>query len=384
MTAGFFIITSIDDTKFDAILADAIDELTFLWADEQTTPSYCNGEMLKETVGRTCVLHLSDLHFGDDYGFRMQCDDVLLGDSRKTLTDCLVADLERLGLNNKIAVIIVTGDFVTRGNFSDSVKKAALDEFSALRSRLNLDLDQIIAVPGNHDVVRYPQNGMIDLRENAIGMQTRYEHETAFRTFVDELVGRDWKEPLNYSRRIRLGKIDLDICVVNSCTITATEWTEYGYVGHSGLDAIQDLEKNSIDRPTYRFLALHHHLLPVANVEALNSKGVTLTLNASEILSASQKSGVHVALHGHQHKPKIAMYQNLGLNGDATHNPIFVVANGSSSAGNTRLPAGERNTYGLFILTENAIEVRIRELRLDGQQGMETFAQSLSAPPLTK
>ena len=63
-----------------------------------------------------------------------------------------------------------------------------------------------------------------------------------------------------------------------------------------------------IERPTFRFIALHHHLLPVGEVEAPASDGVTLALDASVILAEAQAAGVHVALHGHQHKAKLASY----------------------------------------------------------------------------
>jgi len=384
MTAGIFSLTSIDDVRFEPELAEAIGDLTFLWMGDHTDPALGHVAVPAKAPGRSCVLHISDLHFGSDYGFRLQGEDVHLGDARRTLTDCIAADLDRLQLTDDIAAIIVTGDFMTHGRFDADIRKAALDEFEALRGRLGLERDQIIPVPGNHDVVRYADGAAVDVRENAVGKQTTYDHETAFRTFVDELVGRDWKASLNYVRRIQLDAADLDVCVVNSCTIAATEWTEYGYVGRSGLDAIEELGQRPIERPTFRFLALHHHLLPVANVEALKSRGVTLTLDASDILAAGQRSRVHVALHGHQHKPKIAMYQNLGLNGEPTDGPIYVVANGSAGAKNGRLPPGERNTYCLFKLNLDGIEMWIRELRLDGQPGMQTFAGSLPTFPIVR
>src|SRR3984957_20177103 len=74
-----------------------------------------------------------------------------------TLTECVIADLERIGLTNDIAALIVTGDFVSRGDWKDRVRQAALKEFDALRDALSLTQQQIIAVPGNHDIVRYPE-----------------------------------------------------------------------------------------------------------------------------------------------------------------------------------------------------------------------------------
>lgn len=376
-TAGVFIFRTIEDQKYDQALADAIREQTFLWIGAVADPALGHIAPAAEAPGRSCVLHLSDLHFGRDYGFRLQGEDVAIGDGRQTLTACIVADLDRLGLTSDIAAVIVTGDFMTHGDWAAAPRRATLAEFEALRKRLGLEKDQIIVVPGNHDVVRYsdPSN----VRENAVEKQANYEHETMFRTFVDELVGRDWKASLNYVRRVHLGAADLDVCVLNSCTIAATEWTEYGYVGRNGLDAIADLAKQKAERPTFRFLAIHHHLLPVANVEAPKSKGVTLTLDASEILAAAQRAGVNVALHGHQHKPKIAMYHSLPLNGDSAGTPIHVIANGSAK--NERLPPGERNTYCLFRLRADAIDMWIRELRLDAVAGAQVFHGALPITP---
>ena len=382
-TAGVFILRKIEDLNYDEVLADAIREQTFLWIGAVSDPALGHVATAAEAPGRSCVLHLSDLHFGKDYGFRLQGEDVTIGDGRQTLTDCIVADLDRLGLVNDIAAIIATGDFMTYGNWASAPRRAALIEFETLRKRLGLEKNQIIALPGNHDVVRYSDPGQVDVRENAVEKQANYEHETMFRTFVDELIGRDWKASLNYVRRIHLGNADLDVCVLNSCTIAATEWTEYGYVGRNGLDAIADLARQKVERPTFRFLALHHHLLPVSNVEIPKSKGVTLTLDASDILAAAQRSGVHVALHGHQHKPKIAMYQSISLNGDEAGAPIHVVANGSAGAKNSRLPPGERNTYCLFRLRADAIDLWIRELRLDAVAGAPVFHGALPVAPVT-
>jgi 3',5'-cyclic AMP phosphodiesterase CpdA len=263
---------------------------------------------------------------------------------------------------------------------NDIARKEALDEFCALRKQLGLEKNQIVPIPGNHDIVRYPPGTQVSAADIAVGNQTNYKHEREFRTFVHELIERDWRESLNYVRRVRLDGVDLLLCMMNSCTITATEWTEYGYVGKNGLDALRKLAQEKIDRPTFRFLVLHHHLLPVADVEVPKSKGVTLTLDASAILTEAQKAGVHIALHGHQHKPKIAVYEELAIEG-ASGGPIHVIANGSAGAKNARLPPGERNTYCLFRLSARGVEFWMRELRVDGRPGTELFHRDLVTNP---
>ena len=114
--------------------------------------------------------------------------------------------------------MIVTGDFITKGDWNDRVRGAALKEFDALREALGLTKEQIVAAPGNYDIVRYPDSAAIDIRELAVAGQTNLQHEREFRTFVDELIDRNWKQSLNYVRQISLGAIDFQICVLNTCT----------------------------------------------------------------------------------------------------------------------------------------------------------------------
>jgi 3',5'-cyclic AMP phosphodiesterase CpdA len=380
--AGFFLLTTIAECDYDPQLGERLGERTLLWTrEEEPSPDQRHQAGMAQASDRCCILHLSDLHFGSDYGFRCQNEVVAVGDTRRTLTDTLMADLERLRMKNDIAAIVVSGDFITRGDWNDRARGAALAEFTCLREALGLQKDQIVPIPGNHDIVRYPDDKQVNVADIAVGAQTNYQHEREFRTFVDELVDRNWRASLNYVRRVRLNDVDLLLCVMNSCTITATQWTEYGFVGQNGLDALRELAKEKIVRPTFRFLVLHHHLLPVADVEVPHSRGVTLALDASEILSEAQKAGVHIALHGHQHKPKIAIYQDLPLMNEHSGWPIYVVSNGSAGAKGARLPYGERNTYCLFRLSPKGAELWMRELRLDGRPGAELFHGEVSTAP---
>ena len=224
-------------------------------------------------------------------------------------------------------------------------------------------------------MVRYPAGSPANVAAITVEAQTTYQHEREFRTFVDELVGRSWKESLNYVRRIRLSSCDILLCILNYSTIAATEWTEYGFVGSSGWDAIASLRKESIERRTFKFIALHHHVLPVAEVEAPRSKGVSLTLDASRLLEDAQVAGVHVVLHGHQHFPKIAKYQTISFGQPRETKPLCVVSNGST--GGRRLPTGERNTYCVFKIDGDDILVWMRELKPSGREGPTLFRDHL-------
>jgi 3',5'-cyclic AMP phosphodiesterase CpdA len=376
---GLFCLKSISQAEYDETLAKRLGERTLIHVKEQGPESAEHVSSTAKALDRSSVLHLSDLHFGADYGFLPQGERPEIGDGRRTLTECVVADLERVGLRNDVAAVIVTGDFITKGDWNDRVRGVALKEFEALRETLQLEKTQLIAVPGNHDIVRYPDGANINIAEIAVTNQYRQQNETSFRTFAEDLVGRRWNESLNHIRTISLAAVDLQICVLNSCTISGTLWREYGYVGAGGIDAIHDLGHMVLQRPTFRFVALHHHLLPVAEVEAPASQGVTLALDASAILSEAQTAGVHVVLHGHQHKAKLATYLALPLLGEKQGKPIHVVSNGSTSA--ARLPTGETNSYCVFTVEVNQLRLRMRELRTNAKLGAELFNDLLDASP---
>ncbi|MCS3444981.1 MULTISPECIES: metallophosphoesterase family protein [Bradyrhizobium] len=376
---AWFMLSSIEETSFDNEMAARFGDHTLI---SLATAEDNRAEKLAAdtNVGsRSCILHLSDLHFGSDYAFATQREKLNIGDSRRTLTDCLSADLKRIGQLHNIAAVLVTGDFTTGGDWRDETRENVLQEFEALRDVLGLRPEQIIAVPGNHDIVRYPKGSSVDIAAIVLNNQTTYQHEREFRTFVDELIGRNWKESLNYVHRIRLKDADLLLCLLNSCTIAATEWTEYGFVGTSGIDAIGALRDEPINRPTFKFVALHHHLLPVAGVEAPNSKGVTLSLDASDLLDAAQNAGAHVALHGHEHMPRIARYQTVPLRAAPVTPPLHVISNGS--AGGKRMPGNERNAYCLFELGAEKLHLWMRELRFDAKEGGGLFDGLLNTEP---
>lgn len=381
---GWFRLTEICDVLFQEEIANRFGDLTFI---DLSTNANVYGEQKvaasAEAPGKSSVLHLSDLHFGKDYGFITQDSRPPIGDSKVTLTECLVNDLTRIKLRDDIAAVVVTGDFTTEGDWSDTTRKIMLKEFGALRKALGLSAQQIIVVPGNHDVVRYSSSSQVDVIELTVEAQTTYQHEREFRTFVDELIGRSWRESLNYVRRISLASCDLIFCLLNSCTIAPTKWTEYGFVGSSGLDAIGSLHREEINRPTFKVMALHHHILPVADVEVPESKGVSLTLDASKLLDAAQEAGVQLILHGHQHSPKISSYRTIALSPTAPSAPratpsapLCVVSNGST--GGRRLPLGERNTYCVFTAGENDISMCMRELKPSGKEGPTLFQGALN------
>lgn len=371
--AAYFLIREIADTDYDDSLGMRLGESTLLLFDG-SQPVQVVSTNKPTKLARKFIVHLSDLHFGSDYAFASQGETQRIGASEKTLTQCLVDDLERLGAVKQVGLVIVTGDFTTQGDWSDETRRTILREFEVLRDALQLERHQVIALPGNHDIVRFPEGSDVDVSSLALSNQTTMNHEMPYRTFVQQLTGRPFDDPLNYSSHFEMNDVEVIVAALNSCAITSTKWTEYGYVGIGGLDVIRTTEpKSRSASSTFKILALHHHPLPVSSVEAPNAKGVSLTLDGVAILEAAAKQEFQLVLHGHQHLPCVSQYARLPMWGESKQSSLIVVAGGSTGAVSNRLPGSERNTYSLIEVTETGFFLKVRELRTDAKAGAMLF-----------
>ena len=144
LTRGEFLrdfgdIPSLDPTLYDVSIHDD--------GSVEMQPSPVWTMEAVPTVGNT-ILHLSDLHFGDDYGFpleRQHGHDV----DRYVLLDLIAKRVvQELGL--KVGVVVVSGDIITRGDANGYIMaRAFLEE---LLQCLGLEKRHCVIVPGNHDL----------------------------------------------------------------------------------------------------------------------------------------------------------------------------------------------------------------------------------------
>lgn len=371
---GWFLLKAIDEEPYNEWVGAHFAENTFARLDHP--PAERTISKLEAIAGRDCILHLSDLHFGADYGFLREGDAQPFSDI-KTLTQCVLDDLKRRNFDRRVSAVLITGDFTTRGDFSLALRRQAVRELEALVAALGLTRDRLIPLPGNHDFDRYPVGANVDPAAISVGTQVDYKHEQLYRVFVRELLDRALDQPVDFISKIMLDESDVLIAALNSCRVIATEWTEYGFVGPSGIDIIERAGAEPATRPTLKMVALHHHLLPVARIEAPNSKGVSLSLDSAALLDAAQRAGFHLAVHGHQHIARLARYETLSLNDAANASPIIVVSSGSASAKASRRLASERNSYCIYEIKAGEVRLIMRELRNDGQPGAELFDRNL-------
>lgn len=288
--------------------------------------------------GHAGVLHLSDLHFGSDHGFKNGPSPDYF---QISLLDRIVGSLA-----SPPACVVVSGDLTTRAE--DAGLRAARVFLEQLAEKLSIPRDAIVLVPGNHDIP-------IDDPE----LTRDYANELAFRETLQLFYGEHRELERIHDIRDAEGR-HLIIGVLNSSRPRHRENMDYGYVGRdrSGpLFASMKAVAARPRRPVWSAVALHHHLVPAQLVEIPeddHKRPISLCLDAGELVSLAQTNGVQTLLHGHQHLPFVASISRIAeFSADgATHPPrrnVHVLASGSTGVKRERIP-GELglNTFSLY------------------------------------
>ncbi|MEI7213464.1 metallophosphoesterase, partial [Pectobacterium versatile] len=363
----WFLINEIEcmdeyERKYDELFARNGNPTYIFISSKKKKNTQSEADIKRRELKANNILVLSDLHFGENFSFCYEHDLYKIGQTKTSLSTTIMRDLEKLDLTDKISLLLITGDFTTKGNWKQDNKSLIISELHSLCNKLGISHEKIIALPGNHDMVRFDSSKNETVKEQSISNQMDKRFETDFRLFVEELTGRHWHENLSYNAYFKFLELDinLDLTILNSCGIVTSEWSEYGYVGQEGIDAINSLPKN-IDEKTYRILALHHHLLPVNNVELLNEKGISLTIDSLKVIKNAISKGITLALHGHQHIFNMAKYTLYERSGNSGEKPLTIISNGSTSVDQSRRMDGERNSYTLLNFGANGLRVIVRE-----------------------
>jgi predicted MPP superfamily phosphohydrolase len=309
------------------------------------------------------ILHLSDLHFGDDHGFSLGRGVEGEALDRPSLAEIISERLAR-ELRIQIGVVVVSGDLITRGDGNAYAHARAFLEH--LLPRLQLDSRHCVIVPGNHD-----------LWTIGVDHPTReYRHERNYRDFVGGFFGNKLQE-LERVRRYRTPNgFELVFIELNSARLRSDVLRDYGYVSKHRyselLRYVTEVLKQDKNKcaTCIKFAVLHHHLMPVGAVAVPDDKKpVSLCLDAGELIEEFQTHGIQFVLHGHEHVPFVGTVSRVpdrNGNEEVWHpnatNQVFVLASGSSGARRDRLPPEPGlNTFGVYVPTTDAMRVTIEQ-----------------------
>jgi predicted phosphodiesterase len=289
------------------------------------------------------VLHISDIHFGNDYGFPFTT-------SLKLGTNLLDIIRKYFHFQNKkeIGLLIVSGDITSRGDMG--VLQGPASEFlKRLCEVLKINNNQVVIVPGNHDIPLKDANFH------------DYNHENSFKLFLKDFYGES-KEINGYEKFITNQGFKIDILKINSARLRNKAESNFGYVGWDDYRYL--IEENKKDDDAFKIAVLHHHLIPVPTEEPIDSEypygSISVTLDAGKVIEGLHHYDFDIVLHGHQHLPGLNKISRGLFNGDSINLDKSLLMSGAGSAGAKveRLNGQLRNnSFSILSLSEKNMKI---------------------------
>jgi len=284
------------------------------------------------------ILHLSDLHFGN------------LNNNAERWYGQLSYDLKTEVQCPKLDVLIISGDIA---NSSTEEEYQAAQEFiNQIRSEFKLQRQQIIIVPGNHDLnwqlatkARFQEGD--ELKVDIIKYQQRFDN---FRKFYQAIKKEDYPLQHEYQGILyHLPEQQLLILGLNSA------WRLNEYDSKSAdihPDAInnalnQVLERQDLYKKCLK-IAVWHHPLSSASNDYIRDHGFLQRLVQAEF---------RLALHGHIHKAETSLFR-YDFSSDGRR--IDIICAGTFGAATKELVPGYPWQYNLLKLEANKLIVETR------------------------
>ncbi len=294
------------------------------------------------------ILHLSDIHFGDDFGFP-----AIAAPGKRPLLD-IITDFVKHDLRKEIGLLVVSGDISSRGD-GNILLSQGLPFLKQLCSNLGIGKECVIIIPGNHDIPLESAN----FRD--------YNHETTFRIFLEQFYG-EHTEPfgLNFYR-FPCGR-EVDVLRINSVKLRKKEESNYGYVDWSHYKNLLALHTLDGD---FRIAVIHHHLASMQAEELLSSDypygSISVTIDSGKVIEGLQRNNFDIVLNGHQHIPGITKITR-GVINDSNHmdldlrKELTILSAGSAGVKDARFSTEMKyNTFSLYHLKKDELLIEVKK-----------------------
>lgn len=311
------------------------------------------------------ILHLSDLHFSNSNQAKLWANQ---------LASDLYSDLQIPHLN----LLILSGDI---GNYSTASEYSAAHEFLLeFQEDFSLAAEQIIVVPGNHDInwkvtnwemSEEPEEAAYKLKfikqckpqellegycikesDNAVWIrdEEKYKHRFAnFSTFYQNIKGKPY--PLEYDRQYTLDYLsDYNLLILG---LNSAWQIDHHYKNRATINmvafsnALSDIRRNPNYRNALKFAVWHH---------PLNSPWDDRIKDHS-FLQLLAVEGFRFFLHGHIHKAETDLFRyDVSQDGRKLHR----ICAGTFGAPTRELIPGYPWQYNLLKLEGNQLTVYTR------------------------
>jgi predicted MPP superfamily phosphohydrolase/orotate phosphoribosyltransferase len=249
------------------------------------------------------ILHISDLHLE-----RFETFDKDVIQSRYQERNFKTKFFEAINSNiSKVDYVIITGDLANKGTEDDySIVKKFLGE---LISEINIDKENILICPGNHDINwnkserAYIKHANIELEsgKSRPNEEESFKYHTEkfedFKTFYDGFYSNsdiEFNPEISVFREVKvvIDNAELLLCLINSSFRESHHPNNHtGYIEHSSLEEFLKKKNNSI----LKTAILHH--VPIA----LN-RSKMIDNWEDDIKYLCKLHNIRLLLFGHQHK----------------------------------------------------------------------------------
>jgi 3',5'-cyclic AMP phosphodiesterase CpdA len=314
------------------------------------------------------VVHLSDLHVGKDYGYRLSFGGAVRHEGKEALPDLIERDLKRMKVVGRIDAVVLSGDLVCVGDYDEFNR--VLEIVERLMQALKVDKDRFLIIPGNHDLKWNP--GDFAPRVSA-GREVSME---AFQKFLDGLRKEKFSLCNIMPLASRSGRNRLRLVGIDSNDVEGPEAGGIGYISKETLAAagkLLDADDIAGYANVATWLVVHHHVLPVTSATRSDARirKISVMSNAQDLIAAATNWHVEAILHGHEHQPSITWAQRwAGQNFNGTPQGICVIGAGSCGVSRDQLGPVSRNQYYLLVKSQDDILIRSRVIGDDGLEFM--------------
>ena len=362
----FFIRKSKDTDKINIVAPKFIKA-----SNENIATSY------KQTRGNSILL-LSDIHFSDVSGkHAFKHTESKNNFEKKTLFESINEVIKNKFGEKKfedISAAIIAGDLTycgTKTEFSE------MKEFIiGLYNQYAMDMEQIIIVPGNHDINFSNKDEIAKID---------YSNLKSKKNYIDlykELYKIPPNDYLAVGKKIMLGnQLPIDIVGLNSNCLQQVEkrFQGMGFVGNEQIKLIERGMGWSENSYSFKILVLHHNIHPVEYIEKPEfDYAYSTCLDAGLITSFITRNKINLVIHGHKHQEQ---FLEVGCKTkNCKENELFhynVLSLGS--AGTTELAPGVVNSIAVLDFNEyNIVELKVLQISSGNNDNpRELFVQKI-------
>lgn len=303
------------------------------------------------------ILVVSDLHFSE----KPECfsfSDCMVGKSYSLQS--LSSAINKVTKGESFASLICAGD-VTHKSSSEGLRKAEISLFSIFNNH-NIDKDNVVIVPGNHDMQ------FSNCEDEDIIRYTLDDAKANYVKFYNRIIGVKPNEFCAIGRKILLkNRLPVEIVGLNSCCLQQDKhFAGMGLVGQDQLDMVE--KEMGWVQPrgerymshAFRILVLHHHLYPVEwTQEPKRNCAYSTCLDSVAIMHFAAKNKINLIIHGHKHQYDFVQMCRWTEKKPYCHNIL-----GMGSTSSSDLAQSKSNCIGVLDFNEpNKVKIKILEIQ---------------------